>query len=820
MRSMSRILKGAVLLVIFFATIHMAFGQHEIRGKVVSKRNGEALPGANILLDGSAKATISDIDGNFMLRDIAAGEYQIQVTYVGFRPYSQSITVPGESRLNIALEEAVEVTEELLVTATRASENTPTTFTTVDNEDLSRLNLGQDLPFLLNQTPSVVVTSDAGAGVGYTGIRIRGSDNTRTNVTVNGIPINDSESQGVFWVNMPDLTSSIENIQIQRGVGSSTNGAGAFGASINIQTNTLNREPYAVIDNAFGSFNTRKHTVSAGTGLINDRFALDARLSAIQSDGYIDRASSDLKSYYLSGAYHGDKTMIKAIVFSGQQETYQAWYGTPESRLNNDEEAMRMHAINEGYSEAQLENLLNSGRTYNFYTYDNEVDNYQQDHYQLHVTQELLDNLDFNGALHYTKGQGYFEQYRNDEDFEEYGLDPISIGAETITSTDLIRRRWLDNDFYGFTYGLQYNPARFSLTLGGGYNRYNGDHFGEIIWARFASNSAIRDRYYDNEANKTDFNVYLKGDFQVTDKLNLYGDLQYRGIAYDAFGVDNDQQMIDLDEQFKFFNPKFGLSYYFNDYANVYASYAIANREPVRNDFIDAPEGKKPKHETLGNLEAGVKGRLANLSYSANYFYMDYKNQLVLTGELNDVGSSVRTNVANSYRTGIELSGAYAVSEKFVVAGNFTYSRNKIKNFEEVLYDYTVDYDIISNEYKDTDISYSPEIVAGGEIRVMPFKGFEVNLFPKYVGEQYLDNTSNDARKIEGYFVNDLRLAYAFSNKWTEEIQFSLLINNLLDKEYVSNGFTYSYVVGDVITENFYYPQAGINFMAGLTVKF
>jgi len=358
------------------------------------------------------------------------------------------------------------------------------------------------------------------------------------------------------------------------------------------------------------------------------------------------------------------------------------------------------------------------------------------------------------------------------------------------------------------------------LTLGGGYNRYNGDHFGEIIWARFASNSEIRDRYYDNEAKKTDFNVYLKGDFQVTDKFNLYGDLQYRAITYDAFGVDNDQQIINLNEEFNFINPKFGASYFFNDYANVYASYAIANREPVRNDFIDAPEGKKPKHETLGNLEAGVKGRLANLSYSANYFYMDYKNQLVLTGELNDVGSSVRTNVANSYRTGIELSGAYAVSDKFVVAGNFTYSKNRIKNFEEVLYDYTVDYDIISNEYKDTDISYSPEIVAGGEIRVMPFRGFEINLFPKYVGEQYLDNTSNDARKIEGYFVTDLRLAYAFSTEWTEEIQFSLLINNLLDKEYVSNGFTYSYIYGDVITENFYYPQAGINFMAGLTVKF
>lgn len=798
----------------------MAVAQHNMSGKVVNRINGEPLPGANILLSEPSKATISDVDGNFTIDGLPAGQYQVTVTYVGFKNFTQTVAVPQQSQLRILLEENIAVTEELLVTATRASENTPTTFSTIDSEELSKLNLGQDLPFLLNQTPSVVVTSDAGAGVGYTGIRIRGSDNTRTNVTVNGIPVNDSESQGVFWVNMPDLASSIENIQIQRGVGSSTNGAGAFGASINIQTNRLNREPYAVIDNAFGSFNTRKHTVSAGTGLINDRFAVDARLSAINSDGYIDRASSDLKSYYLAGGYYGEKTMIKAVVFSGKQETYQAWGGTPESRLNNDEEGMRTHAINEGYSAAQLENLLNSGRTYNIYTYDNEVDNYQQDHYQLHITQEIFDNLDFNGALHYTKGRGYFEQYRNDEAFEEYGLDAITIGGETIASTDLIRRRWLDNDFYGFTYGFQYNPARFSLTLGGGYNQYKGDHFGEIIWARFASASEIRDRYYDNDAQKNDFNTYLKGDFQITDKLNLYGDLQYRMITYEAFGADNDQKLIDLDEQFHFFNPKVGIGYQINNQTHLYASYAIANREPVRNDFVDAPEGKKPKHETLGNLEAGVKGSLSGLAYGVNYFHMDYKNQLVLTGELNDVGSPVRTNAANSYRTGVELTASYSVANKLVVAGNFTYSRNKIKNFEEVLYDYTVDYDIITNEYNDTDISYSPEIIAGGEIRVMPFQGFEINIFPKFVGEQYLDNTSNENRKIEGYFVSDLRLAYAFTSRWTEEIQLSFLINNLLDKEYVSNGFTYSYIVGETITENLYSPQAGINFMAGLTVKF
>lgn len=787
---------------------------------MVTLSSEEPLPGANILIKSLSRATVTDIEGFFSIENLPEGMFQIEISYVGYQNYTQNVAVPLSDELIIALRESVAITDELLVTATRASENTPTTFSTISNKEIDKINLGQDLPFLLNQTPSVVVTSDAGAGVGYTGIRIRGSDNTRTNVTVNGVPINDSESHGVFWVNMPDLASSIENIQIQRGVGTSTNGAGAFGASINVQTNTLQSEPYAQIDNSFGSFSTRKHTVSAGTGLINDLFAVDLRLSAINSDGYIDRARSDLKSYYLAAGYYGEKTMLKAIAFSGREETYQAWYGTPESRLNNDEEAMRQHAINEGYSEEQLQNLLNSGRTYNFYTYDNEVDNYQQDHYQLHLSQEIIPNLDFNSALHYTKGRGYFEQYRADESLEDYGLDLIVTGEDTITSTDLIRRRWLDNDFYGFTYGLQYNPKRLSLTLGGGYNIYKGDHFGEIIWARFASSSEIRDRYYDNDATKTDFNVYLKGNFELTDKLFVYGDLQYRAITYEAFGADNDQQPIDLNENFNFFNPKFGLMYSLDDYTNVYASYAIANREPVRNDFIDAPQGQKPEHETLRNIEAGIKGNKTAFSYAINYFLMDYHNQLVLTGELNDVGSTVRTNVANSYRTGLELNAAYKISEKFMISGNVALSRNKIRNFDETVYDYTEGFDIVTNQFEDTDISYSPAIIAGGEVRVNPFKGFEINLFPKYVGEQFLDNTSNEEREIEGYFVSDLRLAYSFSTKWSKEIGLNLVVNNILDAKYVSNGFTYSYIYGSEITENFYYPQAGINFMAGLSLKF
>src|SRR5690606_16092552 len=537
-------------------------------------------------------------------------------------------------------------------------------YSTVSKEELEKQNHGQDLPFLLNLTPSVVVTSDAGAGVGYTGIRIRGSDNTRTNVTVNGIPVNDSESAGVFWVNMPDLASSIQNIQIQRGVGTSTNGAGAFGASINVQTSSLNPKPYAEIDNSFGSFNTRKHTIRAGSGLINDRFAMDVRLSAVNSDGYIDRASSDLRSYYLPGGYYGNKTMVKGIAFSGKEKTYQAWGGTPESRLNNDVEGMKEHAANEGYSQAQLDNLLNSGRTYNIYTYDNETDNYQQDHYQLHLSQEILPDLDFNAALHYTRGRGYYEQYRPNAKFADYGWEPLMIGDTTITRTDLIRRRWLDNHFYGFTYSFQYNPERLALTIGGGYNEYEGGHYGEVIWARYANTSFIRDRYYDNDGYKTDFNIYAKATYEFTDRVSGYLDLQSRSITYKADGWDNDQKLIDVDEKFNFFNPKAGLQYRLAQGTDIYASYAIAHREPVRNDFVDAPEGVTPKAEKLGNLELGIKKQSSELAYAINYYYMDYKDQLVLTGELNDVGSSIRTNVDKSYRTGIEASVAYAIHDK------------------------------------------------------------------------------------------------------------------------------------------------------------
>jgi iron complex outermembrane recepter protein len=688
---------------------------------------------------------------------------------------------------------------------------------------LQKQNFGQDLPLILNWTPSLVTTSDAGAGVGYTGLRIRGSDATRINVTINGIPVNDSESQGVFWVNTPDLASSTQSVQIQRGVGTSTNGAGAFGASVNLQTNTRNDVAYADLINSFGSFNTRRHTVSFGTGLINEKFVFDGRVSQIKSDGYIDRATSDLKSYYLSGGYYGEKTMLKAIVFGGKEITYQSWYGVPESRLNNDEEAMLETAAAEGWNQEQTDNLLSSGRTFNIYTYENQVDNYAQDHYQLHASHRFSDLLTANAALHYTYGRGFFEEFRYDNDFEDYGLSEVVIGGETISSTDLVRRRWLDNDFYGLTYSVNYEKDKLNSILGGAWNQYDGDHFGEIIWSQVSA--VPKDyQYYFNNGNKNDFTVYWKNNLQITDKITGFLDVQYRGVSYQASGKENRQFDFNVDAEFNFFNPKFGITYQTSDEQQWYASYAVGNREPVRDDFIDAPAGVNPKHETLRNVEAGWRFRKNNLILNVNYYLMNYKNQLVPTGKLNDVGALVRTNVDESYRTGVELEGSVRLSSKVHWNANLTFSQNRIKNFEEVIYDYGTNFDefnAVVNIYSNTDISFSPNVIAGSGLMYTPIKNVEVSLLTKYVGKQFLDNTSNDARSIDSYFINDLRLAYSVKPSFMKEISISLLANNIFNVAYSSNGYTYGYRGGATeYRQNFFYPQAGRNYMVMVSLRF
>jgi len=559
--------------------------------------------------------------------------------------------------------------EEIVISGTRAGANTPVTYQNIKKEEIELRNLGQDLPYMLSASPSLVYTSDAGTGIGYTGMRIRGSDASRINVTINGIPYNDSESQGTFWVDLPDFSSSVNSIQIQRGVGTSTNGSGAFGASVNLETNLYSKDGFVELNNSFGSFGARKHNIVLNSGLLDGKWSFEGKLSQIASDGYIDRATADLNSYYLSGNYIGKNTIVKALMFGGKEVTYQSWNGIEESKMMEDRT----------YNSAGLYYDKDGNELF----YDREVDDYKQDHYQLHISQLLNNSWTFNAALHYTKGRGYFEQYKQDEELNEYGLPDVEIGGEVITNTDLIRRRWLDNDFYGITYGLNYDQDRLSAVLGGGFHKYSGDHFGEIIWAQYASTGEIRHRYYDNVGEKTDFNTYLKVNYNISPKLNLYGDVQVRLVDYHTTGIDSDRRPIDTGNTYSFFNPKIGATYSIDPSSSFYASYAIGNREPDRNDFVDSPT--LPKHETLGDLEIGYKKRGDKYELGANFYDMNYKNQLVLTGALNDVGGSIRTNVDNSYRAGIELTGGYSFSDRFKWTGNFTYGQSKIKEYVEEL---------------------------------------------------------------------------------------------------------------------------------------
>ncbi len=691
--------------------------------------------------------------------------------------------------------------EEVLVQAVRVNPLVPVTFSNITKEELEPRNLGQDITILLNFEPSVVTTTDAGAGIGYTSMRVRGSDASRINVTLNGIPYNDSESHGSFWVNMGDFASSAENIQLQRGVGTSTNGAGAFGASLNVLTDGFSNEANGEIANSFGSFNSRKHTVKFSTGLMNDKFEMAGRLSNIASDGFIDRASSDLKSYFLQGTYVDNNTLIKALVFGGVQQTYQAWYGLEDpEKLEND----RTYNVAGEYTD---ENGITR-------FYDNETDNYQQDHYQLHWNQRLNDYWNTNVALHYTKGAGYYEQYREDENFANYGLTPITIGGETINTTDLIRRRWLENDFYGTTFSANYKKDNWNVIFGGAWNKYDGDHFGEIIWARNASDSEIRDRYYDNFASKTDFNVFGKANWQVSQKFNLFSDLQYRRVNYKADGV----QPTLVDDTFDFFNPKAGLTYLMNQRNNIYFSYARANREPRRDDY----ENGSFKPETLNDFELGWRYTTPKTRFNVNGYYMRYKDQLVLTGEINDVGAPVYTNSGDSYRLGIEVDATLFFSDKFIVSPNIALSTNKNIDF---LFERDGELLNLGN----TNIAFSPNIIAGNNLTYLPAKNLQVSLLSKYVGEQFMGNIDSENSKLDSYFINDFNVSYelVLPNSFIKSILFSGLVNNIFDVQYESNGYFYTFNDDftnpgaiQTIEGAGFYPQAGINFLVGATLKF
>lgn len=734
---------------------------------------------------------------------------------------------------------------EILVKATRAGEKAPTTFTNVSKEKIEERNIGVDVPYLLQLTPSAVVTSDAGTGIGYTGIRIRGTDPSRINVQINGIPLNDSESQGVFWVNLPDFASSTNSIQVQRGVGTSVNGAGAFGGSINMMTNKINSKPYAELNGSIGSFNTQKSTISLGTGILNNHWSFDGRYSRIHSDGFIDRARADLNSYFASAAYLGKNNSFRLNVFSGHEITYQAWYGTTLAEIEAENFTDNPSGI---YTDDDGETRY----------HNDEVDNYKQTHAQFHYSQRIGQNILLNTSLHYTKGQGFFEQYKEAEDLEDYGLEAIeiplldslgnTIGSGNISSSDLIRRRWLDNDFFGGILNLKYEKNNIELILGGGLNQYVGDHFGEIIWAKYASNSEIYDRYYDNRGKKTDGNIYLKANINVSDDLLVFADAQFRAIKYYFKGIDNDFTVLDQNQKLNFFNPKLGLTYQLNNQQQVYASWAVAQREPNRSDFTEAPPSQQPKPEKLNDFELGYRLNQNKYAFSANIYYMLYKDQLALDGGINDVGEYTRINIPESYRLGLELVGGCQLTDWLNWEANATISQNKIKSFTEKIDAYNApnyEWEQVLVNYENTDLAFSPNLIAASDLSFKLFdskinassKSHKMNLslITKYVGKQFIDNSSNENgnlldlvvnetvndRFLDPYVIADANLNYSLKNVIGKEIKLSFVARNLLNSNYISNAYAFRYIVDNEVLEGEgYFPQAGINFMGVLGIKF
>ena len=687
--------------------------------------------------------------------------------------------------------------DEVVVQSIRVKYSSPISHSNISKAELSLRNLGQDLPILLNFLPSIITTSDAGNGVGYTGIRIRGVSPQSTNITINGIPFNDPESHGTYWVNLPDFTSSIESLQVQRGVGTSTNGSGAFGASVNILTDAVSQNAYTEISNSVGSYNTFKHTVKFSTGKINDAFELSGRLSKIDSDGYIERAFSDLKSYFLQGSYVHGNTFIKALTFGGHEKTYQSWFGVTKEQI--------------------LEN-----RRQNPYTYKNEIDNYKQDHYQFHWNEKINDRWSTNIGLNYTYGRGYFEQFRENDLVKTYGgiveSDVDANGIE-LGTTDLIRRRWLDNNFYFLNASANYKRSKLNMTFSSSYSTYNGDHFGEVIWARkFGKDNSVRDRYYDGNGVKTDFSIFGKASYLLNNNLEFYGDLQVRNVGYKTTGLTSDLVNMIIDNSYKFFNPKFGLSFKLNSNSIIYGSYSRANREPSRSDY-ESNINIRP--EQLNDFELGWRYMKNGLKFNVNSYYMLYNEQLVLTGALDDVGTPIRTNSGSSYRIGIEADAQLMLSNFFTVNSNMTLSSNKNKQILSL-----IDGKIF--DFGKTDISFSPEFITSNTIIYIPKDNFRLSLLSKYVGMQYMGNTDSINSKLDSYFVNDISVSYQINtNRFFKSILISGLINNIFDVEYVSNGYYYTYddtwsIPGQVKTLDGagYYPQATRNFFFGLTLKF
>ncbi len=807
-----RLFRLLLLSFVFFSvTANAQVRKYTISGRVTDE-NGMPLQGAAVIIKGTYLGVTAGSGGEFSFKPMRQGSYTVEVSFLGYRTEERELELDRERYLEFTLETTLIPADEVIIMGTRATESTPVAYSNLASGEIQKLNTGQDLPYLLSSLPSLVQTSEAGTGLGYTNFRIRGTGPSRINVTIDGIPVNDAESQQVFWVNMPDLASSISDIQVQRGVGTSKNGAAAFGASVNLQTEMPSDEAYAMMSSSAGSFNTFKGTVKAGTGLINDRFKMDLRLSGLTTDGYIDRSGSDHRSLFLTGLYNSKIGTFKTNVILGEEVTGISWWGVPEG-------------------------MLDSARTYNpagEYTdsfgdtryYKDQKDNYNQYHFQVLYNKDIGEYLQLNAAYHFTYGAGYYEQYREDELLSGYNLPNWMAGPILIDRVDIIRRKWMLNNFYGGMAGIEYSKGNLDINAGAGINRYIGDHFGRVVWMRVAGWTEKGYQPYFNSAMKSELNFFAKADYRVSSSVSVFGDMQYRRINYIMEGEDDDLMDLGMSREFSFFNPKAGLFFDIDQNQDAFLSLSVANREPTRANYKDAkgdPEAM-PRPETLYDLEAGYDLSRSRFMAGVNLYYMHYKDQLVPTGELSNVGYPIMTNVPLSYRAGLELTAAIKPAELFEWSANATLSSNRIKNFVEHYVDYSTVTDeetSMTKDHGDVNIAYSPSLIVNSDMAVYLFRNLELHLISKYVGKQYFDNTNSEDRSLDPYFVNNIRLDYSFTLEAVENISLQLQINNVLNSLYESNAYGGNYYVdGQEYTWAYYFPQAGINYLLRAAVSF
>jgi len=779
-------MKKITIFLFLFVSVLTNAQKVTVSGKIVNK-NQEVLAGATVLVKETNQGISTDLDGNFTFK-LNKGPFTIKVSFIGFKTIEKNVYVDKDKAFTIVLYEDDNVLDEVLVSAVRATSSIPVTYSNLSKKELAKRNLGQDIPVLLNYLPSVISSSDAGAGVGYTYLNVRGSNSERINVTINGIPYNDPESHGTFWVNLGDFASSTENLQLQRGVGTSTNGSGAFGASLNILTDAVSEHAGGEISNSFGSYGTRKHTVKFTTGKINEHLEVSGRFSNIHSDGYVDRAFTNLKSYFLQASYQDENTLIKAVSFGGAERTYQAWYGLDSQQLEED-------------------------RRQNPYTYENEVDDYKQNHYQLHWNEQLNSHWSTNLGLNYTKGAGFFEQYKAEEN-----ADALNNLIED--GSDVIVRRWLDNNFYVLNFNANYKDEKLNFISGISYSKYTGDHFGEVIWgSNLASGVSFGDRYYFSDAKKTDMSIFSKATYEINEKVSTYLDLQGRFVSYKTAGLTSNRNPLDVDAKFNFFNPKAGFIYKIAAQNSVYLSYARANREANRNDF----ENGVSSPEILDDIELGWRYKSDQIQLNTNIYFMSYKNQLVLTGAIDDVGAPIRATSGKSYRLGLEIDADVKLNDQFSIKPNAAFSTNKNEDFTAPINGNLIN---LGN----TPLSFSPNVIVGNMLVYQPKDNFQISFLSKYVGEQFMSNLNSSVSKLDvldSYFTSDLNFVYEIATKKVfDAIIISGLINNIFNTEYVDRGYYYTYDYpdgnGNTITGDGagYYPQATRNFLVGVTLQF